>query len=72
MKIWNVNSGPYENDDGQIWNVCLIENEEGQMVEDEIYYETFDDAYSMVVHFKFKIEPIEIEEFYDPNTPRYS
>lgn len=66
MKIWNVSRGPFENDDGQVWNVCLVEDKEGKIIEDEIYYDNMIDAMRMRDYFLSKIEPIEIFEFEEP------
>jgi len=66
MKIWNVNSGPYENDDGQIWNLCLVEDDNGVVTTEEIYYETMEDAWGMLRHFQTNIEPLDIQPFEEP------
>lgn len=58
MKIHKVISGPYDDEDeGQIWNLCLVEIE-GELVEVELYYDSFDDAYEVIKHFKSSIAPL--------------
>lgn len=44
FKILKVISGPYE-DEGLIWNVCEVE-QDGQVIEEEIYYDLVDEAYA--------------------------
>lgn len=60
MKIHTVESGPY--DDGEyIWNVCKAE-EDGEVFNIEVFFNSFDDAYKMIKHFAKSIEPLEFEE----------
>jgi hypothetical protein len=61
MKIWNIQTGPYEDEDGDPYCVCLVETDSGEMQEQEIYYDTMADAMKMVEYFKWHIEPLELE-----------
>lgn len=61
-KIWWVVDGPFTDDDGLIWNVCLIETE-GKLEPSEVYFQNFEQAYDMVKYFSRNIEPIELEKF---------
>lgn len=59
MKIYDVQSGPW--DDGEyIWNVCKVE-EDGKVFSEEIFFDSFDDAYEMIKYFAKNIEPIELD-----------
>lgn len=71
MKIWNIKAGPFENDEGHIWNVCLVETDEGEMIDEEIYYQSMTDAMKMVDYFLTKIDPITLE-MYNENPPNHS
>lgn len=60
MKIYGVQSGPWEADDGTYWNVCkVVEN--GKVFDEEIYFGTLDDAYEMIKYFSKNIDPIELD-----------
>lgn len=71
MKIWNVKSGPFEDEEGRIWNLCLVEADNGEIFDEEIYFESMNDAMIMVDHFLKKIDPITLE-VYNENPPSYS
>lgn len=59
MKIHSVESGPW--DDGEyIWNVCKVEND-NKVFDMEIFFDSFDDAYTMVKHFAKSIDPLDLE-----------
>lgn len=60
LLIWNVVDGPYEDEDGDIFNLCLVEVE-GKVEKMEVYFENMKEAMIMVDYFKTKIEPLELE-----------
>lgn len=70
LKIWNVVDGPLEDEDGDIFNLCLVEYE-GKVEQMEVYFESMKDAMVMVHHFKTSIEPLELENP-DDHTPSNS
>jgi hypothetical protein len=70
LKIWNVVDGPLEDEDGDIFNLCLVEND-GVVEQMEVYFENMKDAMTMVNYFKTKIEPLELENP-DDHTPSNS
>lgn len=60
IKVHQVISGPWEDEDSdEYFNLCLVEYG-GELIHDEIWFESFDEAYGMVVHFTKSIDPIEI------------
>lgn len=69
-KIWNVVDGPLEDEDDNIFNLCLVEND-GKVEEMEIYFESMEEAMIMVLYFKKNIEPLELENP-DDHTPSNS
>lgn len=71
MKIWNVKSGPFSDEEGRIWNLCLVEGDDGKLFDEEIYYDNMTDAMKMVDYFLTKIEPITLE-VYNENPPSHS
>lgn len=65
MKIHRVIEGPYDvEDEDLVWCLCLAEIE-GSLEEVELYFDTFDEAYSFKKHFMTSIEPITIPTQYD-------
>lgn len=71
MKIWSVKSGPFEDEEGRIWNLCLVEADNGEIFDEEIYFDSMTDAMMMVDYFLKKIDPITLE-VYNENPPSYS
>lgn len=58
MKIHKVIEGPYEDEmEMEIWLLCLAE-ENGELTEVEMYFDTFDEAYQFKNHFAKSIDPI--------------
>ena len=65
MKIHRVIEGPYDvEDEDLVWCLCLAEIE-GSIEEVELYFDTFDEAYSFKKHFMTNIEPITLPTQYD-------
>jgi hypothetical protein len=70
MKVWRLVSGPYHrNEIGddelpeelEYMIVALVERE-GELYDQEFWFESFDEAMVWVMHFKSKIEPIEVND----------
>lgn len=64
LKVHRVIRGPIEDPEYEdSWfNNCLIEIEgDTELVEDDIYFDDFDEAYNFMKHFDTSIDPIEIE-----------
>lgn len=58
VKVHRVIEGPFESDDeDEVWMLCLGE-EDGELTEIEVYFDTFDEAYAFKHHFTKSIEPI--------------
>lgn len=60
VKVHRVIEGPFDiNDEGEdeVWMLCLGE-EDGELTEIEVYFDTFDEAYAFKNHFNKSIEPI--------------
>lgn len=58
MKVHRVIEGPYEDEmEMSVWLLCLVE-ENDELTEVEIYFDTFDEAYQFKNHFTKSIEPI--------------
>jgi hypothetical protein len=70
LKIWNVVDGPLEDEDEDIFNLCLVEYD-GKVEQMEVYFENMSDAMAMVRYFKSNIEPLELENP-DDHTPSNS
>jgi hypothetical protein len=61
-KIHNVIEGPFEDDEDNIWVVCLAELGDDEELEHiEVFLDDFDSGYNMVRHFSSSIEPIVFE-----------
>ena len=63
FKILRVISGPYE-DGGLVWNVCEIE-QNGEIYEDEIYYDFVDEAYADIAECGAEGIVDEYDEYFD-------
>jgi hypothetical protein len=72
MKIWEVLRGPYEDLLGMVYSICLVESDKGDMYEEEIYYDSMEDAMRMMAYFKSEIEPLVLEEFNVEDAPNNS
>jgi hypothetical protein len=59
MKAHRVINGPLEDEDGLIICVCLVEDD-GELYDEEIYFESMAEAIVFANHFKTSIEPIEL------------
>ena len=59
VKVHRIIEGPFESDDEEheVWMLCLAE-EDGELVEIEVYFDTFDEAYAFKHHFTKSIQPI--------------
>jgi hypothetical protein len=58
MKVHRVLEGPFDMEDGdEVWMLCLAETD-GELEEIELYFDTFDEAYTFKKHFDKSIEPI--------------
>jgi hypothetical protein len=58
MKIHRVIEGPYESEDEDtVWCLCLVE-ENGELYDIELFFDTFEEGYSFKAHFQKSIEPI--------------
>lgn len=59
VKVHRVIEGPFESDDEEheVWLLCLAE-EDGELTEIEVYFDTFNEAYAFKHHFTKSIEPI--------------
>lgn len=67
LRVFNVNHGPYHTSDIPGWNeahgwmvVCLVEQVNGAVEEEEIIFDTFDEAIELVDWFKGQIIPFEV------------
>ena len=59
VKVHRIIEGPFESDDEEheVWMLCLAE-EDGELTEIEVYFDTFDEAYAFKHHFTKSIQPI--------------
>lgn len=58
VKVHRVIEGPYYTEDmDEVWLLCLAE-EDGELTEIEVYFDTYDEAYAFKNHFTKSIEPI--------------
>lgn len=55
--VHRIVDGPYEDEEYGYFLVCLLEIN-GELYTEDVYVETFDEAYGMVKHFSTSIEPI--------------
>jgi len=67
FKVYNVIEGPIHTNDIPDWDdekgwlmVCLVEQDNGALMEEEIIFDTFDEAYEVVKWFKSQIAPHEV------------
>lgn len=67
LKVYNVNYGPFHTSDIPGWDdvdgwmvVCLVEQINGAVEEEEIVFDTFDEAIEIVDWFKGQIIPFEV------------
>lgn len=67
FKVYNVIEGPINTHDIPFWDdehgwlmVCLVEQDNGALMEEEIIFDTFDEAYEVVKWFKSQIAPHEV------------
>jgi hypothetical protein len=73
VKVYGIAEGPIYSDDYEGWDeelegegwvvVALIEDVNGSIFEEEIIFETFDDAYELVSWFKKQVAPYTVEIF---------
>lgn len=70
LKVYNVIEGPISTYDIPDWNdkegwlmVCLVEQPSGALEEEEIIFDTFDEAYEVVKWFKGQIIPYEVHGY---------
>ena len=67
LKVYNIIEGPISTYDMPMWDeepgwvvVGLVEQENGSLEEEEIIFDTFDEAYEIVKWFKGQIVPFEV------------
>jgi hypothetical protein len=68
MKIYQVVEGPmwsremegYPEDSDFYITVCLVEQDDGSLLEEEVAFATFNLAYDVVKHFKAQIIPYSV------------
>jgi hypothetical protein len=70
-KVYQIVEGPIHTDDYDDWDeetegagwvvVALVEDLNGAILEEEILFQTFDDAYELVKWFKNQIIPYPVE-----------
>lgn len=53
--------GPVETDNGMWYNICLVEEADGKVHEEELQYNSLREAYNDITILKGQIEPIETE-----------
>jgi len=59
--IHHVLNGPLTDDEENILCLCLVE-EDGKLYEEELIFDTMEDAMAFCDHFKSSIEPITLEQ----------
>ncbi len=66
-KIWNVNSGPYEDEliENLFFMECLLEDDDGNVFSEEIYLPTLEYCHELEKYFKTNLGPLTIDEFLD-------
>tara|TARA_R110000803_G_scaffold29927_4_gene67892 strand:- start:415 stop:669 length:255 start_codon:yes stop_codon:yes gene_type:complete len=70
IKIHRVAMGPVETDQGMWYNICLIEEPDGEIHEEELEYKTLKEAYKDINLLNSQIEPIETEVgLYEEESP---
>ncbi len=70
MKVWKINSGPYhrdEVDDDELpdeleYMVVALVEVDGELYDQEFWFGSWDEVQMWVMHFKSKIEPIEVND----------
>ena len=68
LKIHSVIEGPYlSSDEDGCYNLCLVETEDGRLLNEEVECYSFDDAYEMVKHFTKSIDPITVDIYQEGN-----
>ena len=70
LKVYNIIEGPISTYDIPDWDeehgwmvVCLVEQENGSIFEEEINFTTFNEAYELVKWFKSQIIPYEVWDY---------
>ena len=62
LKIHRVIEGPYlSSDEDGCYNLCLVETEDGRLLNEVVEFYSFDAAYEMVKHFTKSIDPITVD-----------
>ena len=61
LKIHRIVEGPFEMEETMCYNLCLVEYPNGYTANEEIIYESFDEAYEDIKKLSTTIDPIEIE-----------
>lgn len=57
LLIHRIHSGPYEDEEGKLYLVCKAE-ENGILIDVEVFFENFEDVYTFKSRFLSSIEPI--------------
>jgi hypothetical protein len=67
LKVFGVIEGPIHSSDYDAFAeedewvvVCILEGPGGALVEEEVIFDTFDEAYEVVKHFKRQMKPIQL------------
>lgn len=67
LKVYSIVEGPVSTYDVPDWDdipgwfiVALVEQENGALAEEEIIFDTFDEAYEIVKWFKAQVVPFEV------------
>ncbi len=70
LKVYNVIEGPISTYDIPLWDephgwvvVSLVEQENGALEEEEIVFDTFDEAYELVRWFKGQVSCYEVWDY---------
>lgn len=69
MKIYGVIEGPLHSSDYDAFAeedewivVCILEGPWGALLEEEVFFDTFDEAYEVVKYFKRQIKPLQLKK----------
>lgn len=62
MRVWQVQRGPFDDEDGSWWLVCSVEEDcDGVLQDAEIRFSTLGDAVKLMTTLEQTIGPVEIE-----------
>ena len=70
LKVYQIIEGPMWSSDIPMWDdqegwvvVGLVEQENGALLEEEIIFDTFNEAYEVVKWFKCQVAPFEVWDY---------